>query len=102
MISGILWTGSSHKILKIAENRQIKIFASQEMIIEFLEVIKREKFSKRISELKTSVTEIVTGILRLVEIVKLEKYKLKSHEIPVDKDDEMFLACALTAEASFI
>jgi len=97
IISGLLWTGSSNKILKLAEKRLIKIYASPEMTFEFSDVIKRVKFAKRIHELKTSVTELTVCLLRLIEIIKVKKVKLKLDEKPVDTDDEMFIFCSLSA-----
>ena len=97
-----MWTGSSNKILKLSEKRLIKIYASPEMMVEFSDVIKRVKFAKRIHELKTSVTELTVCFLRLIEIIRVKKVKLKLDEKPVDTDDEMFIFCSLSAQAFFL
>lgn len=102
MISGILWTGPPHQILKLAEAGRLQIFASPEIIKEVFDVIKRDKFARRIYELKTSVSEIMVGLLHLVQIVESKKHKLTTDEKPVDRDDEMFIFCALTSQASFL
>lgn len=87
--------GATSQSFKLAEKQQIRIFTSPELLQEIFDVIKRDKFTKRIEELKVSPAEIQAGLLHLVEIIRLRKLRLEPHEKPIDKDDEMFLLCVI-------
>lgn len=54
----------------------------------------------RIRRLRTSVTELMMGVISLVKIVRPEKkVKLDTTELPKDEDDVIFLRCAIEAES---
>ena len=103
VISSLLWKGIPHEILKLVEKGIVKYYATIEMINELEEVLRRDKFSVRIAKLQTSMNEMMLGITSLVEIVKLKRLiNLKPQEIPTDKDDIIFIQCAINAKAQYI
>ncbi len=102
-VSALLWTGIPHELLKQVKLRRLKLFVTSEILYELENVLKREKFLKRIHHLKTTVEEIMIGFLDLVEIVKTKKsIKLKPNETPGDEDDIMFLLCAIGVNPPYL
>ena len=99
LISGLLWTGLPHKIIKNAENKHIIIYSSLPLIEEISDVLRRSKFNDRIEKLKTTPEELIESLLGLVEIVHPKK---SINEIKVDDDDNRVLECALEANADYI
>lgn len=73
------------------------------MLDELAGGLARVKFKIRIAELETSAEELMLGVLRLVSVIgNVGEHDLKSPELPKDKDDVMFIECALTAKAEYI
>ncbi len=73
-----------------------KCFATIEMLNELEDVLNRPRFSDRIDSLKTSVAEIMAGVVSLVQIVRLKReIKLRDEEKPIGLDDLIFIHCAI-------
>lgn len=98
-ISGIFWKGPPHQIIKLAEEKRVKIYATLEILEELFGVLKRKKFDYLFKEIKTSREIIFQEIL---ELVKTCICKVKVWVIKKDLPDNKFLACALCCGASFI
>lgn len=102
-ISALLWKGIPHQLLKLIESGSLQCYATIEMLNEIEEVLRRQKFAARINELETSLDELMFGVISLIEIVKPEKkIELNKSELPVDKEDIIFLQCAISAKAQYI
>jgi uncharacterized protein len=99
LISALLWTGSPHKILKLAENKSLILCSSLPIIEEMSEVLARQKFVERLGELKTTPEELMESLLGLVEIVRPA---ISLNEIKDDPEDNRILECALEAGADYI
>ena len=99
MISALLWRGLPHNLIELAEADLIKLCATREMLIELQEVLQRPKFAPRIRKLHTTVKELMNGIITLAELYpQVPPLKV----VKEDPDDDMFIACALAAEAHYI
>jgi putative PIN family toxin of toxin-antitoxin system len=99
LISGLLWIGLPHKILKLAENKSLTIYSSLPIIEEVSRVLIRQKFAERIDELKTTSEELIESLLSIVEIV----HPLVSiNELKSDSEDNKVLECAVEAGADYI
>ena len=98
-ISGIFWKGNPHKIIELAEKRELEIFTTDEILEELFGVLKREKFKPLFEEAKTNTNEVFEKTLELVKIcIPVKKINI----IKDDPSDNKFLACAISAQASFI
>ncbi len=98
-ISGILWDGNEGKIIEKAERNEIQLFISQKLLQELEEVLKREKFSKKLEGKKYTVNEAVTKIALIATLIE------STHKINVikeDPDDNRVLECAVSAKADVI
>jgi len=99
LISGILWDGNEAKIIEKAERNEIQLFISQKLLKELEEVLKREKFSKKLEGKKYTVNEAVTKIALIAVLIE------STHKINVikeDPDDNRVLECAVSAKADVV
>ena len=99
MVSALLWEGAPHEILKWAEADQVTLCFTQPMLDELIEVLERPKFKRRLQQRETSMHEITVGLLPLVE---LYMPVAASGSVAIDPDDEIFIACALSAGATVL
>jgi len=99
LVSALLWTGTPYEIIKLAENKKIKLYSSLPIIEEISEVLIRPKFIERIGELKTTPEELIESLLSIVEIVHPILF---INEIKSDSDDNRILECGIAAGADFI
>jgi len=99
LISALLWTGTPHEIIKLAESKKIQLFSSLPIIEEISEVLIRPKFIERMGELKTTPEELIESLLSIVEVVHPTVF---INEIKTDSDDNRILECGVAAGADFI
>lgn len=99
MISAILWLGTPHRILELAEQKQVTLCVTQPMLDELKGVLQRRKFERALKTRNTSVEEIMSALLPLVELYPSISI---TENFPKDPADQMFLACALSADAEYI
>ncbi len=98
-ISGIFWRGAPHQLIKLAEEKRIKIFTSPKILDELFDVLQREKFKHLFQEGKTNIKEVSKKILKMVKTCYSE---IEVKIIKDDPTDNIFLACALSAKVDFI
>jgi len=99
MVSGLLWKGKSHNLIKLAEENQITFCVCTEMLEELDEVLRREKFGKRIKALSTSVEQLMFLVETLVEIIDV---KGVFPYMTTDTDDNVFLSCAQNSKVKYV
>ncbi|WP_375467419.1 putative toxin-antitoxin system toxin component, PIN family [uncultured Nostoc sp.] len=78
----------------IFDNPDWQWIASEEIVVEYKEVLSRRKF-KLTDEVICEWVEIIDTFIILID-VNLEV------DFPTDRKDENFLACAMAAEADFL
>jgi len=98
-ISGILWKGTPHKIIELAEKQKIEIAISLEILEELAGVIKRPKFKPYLNQAESTPQQIVERVVSLTQVFLSTK---RVTIIKIDPTDNMFLSCALASGASFI
>jgi putative PIN family toxin of toxin-antitoxin system len=98
-ISALLWEGLPHRLLELAETGSITLCATTETLAELGEVLRRPKFAAKLAERQTTVGETMAGVIRLVELYPAVPAQ---GTVPADSDDEIFIACALSAGAAHI
>jgi uncharacterized protein len=98
-ISGLLWTGKPHEILRAAESGRLTLVVSPAIVEEVAEALGRPKFSARLATLRTSVRELVESMLSLAEVSSPRRV------VPVvtaDPEDDKILACARAARVQWL
>lgn len=98
-ISGLLWTGPPHEILRVAEEGRITVVASPAIVEEVAEALGRPKFGQRLAALRTSVHELLESLLTVAEVYPSPRV------VPVvtaDPEDDSILACARATRAQWL
>ena len=99
LISAVLWLGVPHRIIELAEEKRITLCLTQAMLDELGEGLQRRKFVSYLRSRRTSVEEILSALIPLIELynpVDITVARL------ADRDDEMFLVCAVSANAEYL
>jgi putative PIN family toxin of toxin-antitoxin system len=99
LVSALLWEGVPHRLLELAEAEAITLCATAETLTELREVLSRPKFAAKLAERQTTVEETIVGVIRLVELYTVAPVR---GTVSADPDDEVFIACALSADAAYI
>ncbi len=99
IISALLWSGAPNQILQLAEAGQLTICLNQSILDELIGVLRRRKFQRRLQAVGKSVDEMLSALLPLVQVYAPAT---APGAVPEDPDDEMFIACALSAGATFV
>ena len=98
-ISGVLWTGLPHRIVRLIERDEAQAFASTPMLDELREALARPKFAARFDQLASSPSEVMAAVAGLVTLVAESRIE---PVIRRDPDDDKVLACAVSADADFV
>lgn len=94
IISGIFYRGLPRKLLEFWMDNRFELFATQEIVQEYVEVI--EDFGKaRNKELVHRATVLLLQNLTLIE-------NQREGSFSRDPDDDKFIHCALSAGAKYI
>ena len=92
LISGIFWKGAPHKILELWIHGHAQIFASRKIFEEYSAVLRRIDQSQVLAKKwQRFIVENIT-IIAVKEVLQLCR----------DPHDDMFINCALAANASYI
>jgi putative PIN family toxin of toxin-antitoxin system len=99
VISGVLWSGLSHRIIELVEAGTLTLCVTPEILQEYREVLARPKFARKLQERLTTVEEIMQALLPHVE---LYPDAALAETVQPDPDDDIFLACAISAGAKYL
>ena len=98
-ISGLLWTGTPHRLIHAAEVGALAPVTTPAIMDEVREALGRPKFIMRMNALNTSTGELMESLLSIVEIVPgISIERVIEH----DPEDDKILACALASRAQWI
>lgn len=99
LLSGLLWQGPPHVLLKQARDGAIELITSPELLNEFADVIQRPKFVDILQRTSRTPARIIAELRQLTEIVITPPLPT-----PVcrDPDDDAVLACAIAAHVDAI
>ncbi len=99
VISAFLWGGNPRRVLNAARSETIDIYTSPPLIAELFEVLKRERFARRLNMVGSSAAKILDEYQALA--ITIESKQIEP-TVSRDPDDDKVLACALTADCEFI
>ncbi len=99
IISGLLWKGNESKLLQEAEEENIRLFISKEILEEIEQVINYDQLQKYIAESELTKEQLLEKVNSLCHIVFGEKLNI---DICRDKRDNKIIECAVHAKADFI
>jgi len=100
LISGILWDGKPAEIIRKAENEEIKVIISDQILEELEGVLKRPYFKKNFENMDKRIREIQ------IKLIKIFEGPIEPDEdlgvIEKDQSDNRILECAVEGEAEFV
>ena len=99
VISGTLWLGSPHNLLKAAEEDIIKLFTTSELLLELEEVLSRPKFKVRLEAANKTVRQIIEEFSEVAETIVAAKI---APVVMSDPDDDAVIACAVASQSDVI
>jgi len=101
-ISGLLWRGLPWKLLRLAETGQVEICMAPSMLEELERVLTYERLQPRLRQLGLSPEELAAYVMDVVMLFELPPLSQDVPLVIVDPDDDVFIQCALAAEARYI
>ena len=99
VVSALLWPGKPTKLIELATDGVVQLFASKSLIDELSDVLARPKLASRVAATRMSAAELVQNYRRLA--YRVAASKLES-PISRDVDDDVVLFCAITAKADAV
>lgn len=98
-ISGLLWKGSPWKILRLVEEQKIEAWATTSMLIELETSLAYPRLQPRLIELNLEIIDLLAFAADQVSLIELERIE---PVVKDDPDDDVFVSCALAAQARYI
>ena len=95
LISGLGWGGPPREVIETALNQEAIMYLSQEIIDELTRVMNYPKF-------EFTQEEKVQFLFILTEVAIQVEPKTKVRAVKADLSDNIFLECALEADADFV
>ena len=99
IISGLLWHGSPRRVLASARETDAELFTSPAILSELDDVLQRPKFESLLASVGSSVQAV---LLQYAALATLVHPVYTPAVVERDPDDNVVLACAIAAGASYI
>jgi putative PIN family toxin of toxin-antitoxin system len=99
LISALLWSGPPHRILRAVEERRCILTLTPAILEEVRDALSRPKFAARIATLRSSVGELLTALIGVVDVIPDPPVE---RIVADDPDDDRILACAKAARARWV
>lgn len=96
-ISALLFGGNPRKLIQIAQNNQLQIYASEVLLEELAEVLNHSKFQPRLQSLDVTSETLWLNVTRLVHVCQ-NPPSITCPELR-DPDDIIVLQAAVAAQA---
>ncbi len=98
-ISGLLWRGMPWKLLCLAQAGQIELCVAPSMLVELGEVLAYTRLQPRLQQLGLTPSELIAYAMSLASVFEVPQ------GVPIvfaDPDDDVFLHCAVAANAVYV
>lgn len=99
-ISGLLWRGKPWHLLRLAEEGKVDICIAYQMLLELTEVLAYPEFKHRLDGLDTTPNQLAAFALSISSAIEISRDATPI--ITSDPDDDIFLLCALAADATYV
>jgi len=99
LISGVIASGYSAKILDAARREDIKLVTSIHMLEEFSDVISRRRITRKYPKATDDAETLLDFFRAFAEFVSGIP---EENQISPDRDDDFVLACAIDGKADYI
>jgi putative PIN family toxin of toxin-antitoxin system len=92
LISSTFWYGSSFKIIKKVENKEIELILSREILEGFMNVLDYKEIQQKIKNKNLEMKRTFEKIISISRIVKPEK---RFNVVKEDSEDNKIIKCAI-------
>lgn len=99
-ISGLLWKGRPWELLRLAEADAVELCMAPAMIEELAQVLAYEKFEFRLKQLRLTPADLLAYAIELASVFEVPQDG--PIIVAADPDDDIFLRCAVAAEAAYV
>jgi putative PIN family toxin of toxin-antitoxin system len=99
LISGVIASGYSARILDSARKEEIKLVTSVHMLEEFSDVVSRRRIVRKYPEVTENAETLLDFFRAFAEIVSGFP---EGDQISRDRDDDFVLACAVDGKVDYI
>jgi uncharacterized protein len=99
VVSAFLWGGKPRQLIDLGVDQQIRLITSGPLLAELRDVLAREKFRLRLTQIGVTVEALVSTYQRFCELAPDTEI---SPTVRDDQDDDVVLACALGGLADLI
>lgn len=100
LVSGLLWHGPPRQLLVAAETGQLDLITSTDLWTELVNVLAREKFSRRFRQRQVDRKQVLTDLKARLTIIACPPLQLPV--VISDPDDDAVLACAVAARVDAV
>ena len=98
-VSGLLWRGMPWKLLCLAEAGKVELCMAPAMLDELAKVLSYERLQPRLEQLGLTSAELVAYAMDLASIFEVPE---GPPIVVADPDDDVFLRCAVVADATCV
>ena len=98
-ISATFWHGDPERIITKAENNEIELVLSKEIIEEFIKVLHYKEITEKIKDKDLEMKYTIKKIISISEIVEPSK---KLEVVKDDPDDNKFIEAAVEGKCAYI
>jgi len=98
-VSGLLWRGMPWKLLYLTEAGTVELCMAPAMLDELAQVLSYERLQPRLEQLGLTPAELAAYAMDLASIFEVSEGSLI---VVADPDDDVFLHCAVVADATCV
>jgi putative PIN family toxin of toxin-antitoxin system len=99
LVSGIIASGFSAKIIDAVRKEELKLITSAHMLEEFSDVISRRHIARKYPKAAEKAEELLDFFRACADIVEGQP---EETQVSSDRDDDYVLACAMDGKAEYI
>ncbi len=99
LVSATFWTGSSFRLVELADSKKIVCVLSSELILEYQKVINSDEIIEKVEHKNLILSEVVR---RVIEQSVLVEPNFKLDVVKDDSDDNKVLECAKAGKVDFV
>ena len=98
-VSGLLWRGLPWRLIRLAESGKVRICMAYPMLLELQEVLSYGRLQARLNELRLTGADLIGFVMGLVTVFEVTR---SEPIVLADPDDDIFLLCAVSANATYV
>lgn len=99
LISATFWHGSSEKIIDQAENKDVTLVLSEQILEEYSKVLEYKEIKDKIKDKDLEIKKTMLKIRAISEIIDINS---KINLVKEDPDDNKIIECAIDGNVNYL